>query len=628
MPQAIPAALMFFTSVGFTGTALAVATYAGAALITAAPLALAIGSQAYSLSKLKKNLAPTNDVNGLQQLLKQAIPPQRLILGRATTGGAMFFYRARRPYIWYGILIAAHEVDGFENLFINGHTVFIDQNGHATSTPFYDGINHYLEVSFRRGRLDQQIDPILMRDFPTLPLTYRQRGHATVVIKAHFGFGNDYQERMEDHKRVYGDGGTLEPLIRLRGARLPDLRQPGVTLDDPETWVWSDNAALTLARYLIHKWPDTQILTPDRLNWDLALRAADECDRWEVGKDGTTFRRHTVNGVVQSTDDPWDVIENLKIAMGGHVVLEQGKVYPIIRGRREAQATLHQEMLIGGVEYTSEPRQREQVNIVKPTFIAPDRDYQEVGGPVLRRNDLIALDNKPRETSLRGAFVEDHRRMQRLASAQLNWARDGRTLSCGATLEALSWGVGKVYRINLLGPLARVNGLYELVSKAWDDRMSGYRLSFVGYDPAATDFNPADEQDFVIDDDVLAAQARDDDRPDPEPGGDAMITAESFTEGGVTFSGYSTDYGIGSLSRQPLAGVTLTDIFTISGYGAVVWFVGNVASQLSGKTVWIDGVEYAAGFSGWSYDDGHTVGEWQAGGPIFVSNVTYVIEIK
>jgi|GEM_PF-3017356 len=493
---------------GITGGAAVTAiTTAGVILGYAAPLALAIGSQAYQLNKARKNISPTNDPNGIQQILKQSIPPQRLILGRATTGGALFFYRAKKPYIWYGILLAAHEVDGFENLFINGHTVFIGPDGFATSEPFRDGTRKYIEVSFRNGTIDQAIDPIIARDFPDMPATFRQRGHATIVIKAHFGFGDDYEAKVEDHKRVYGDQGSLSPLVRLRGARMPDLRKPGVSLGAPSTWIWTDNAPLCLAKYLTHQWPDTQLISPDRLDWDAFMLAADEADRWETSKDGTTFHRHTVNGVVQSTDDPWDVIENFKVAMGGHVIVERGKVYPIIRARREPKATLHQNMIVGGLEYTSEPRDRELVNIVKPTFVSPEREFQEVEGPTLRREDLIVIDGKPRESSLRGAFVEDHRRIQRFAQAQLNWARDGRTLSVGATMEALSWTVGEVYRVHLLGALARVNGLYELVSKDWDDRMGGYKLHFIGYDPAATDFDPQDEQDFTIDEDVLEAEA-------------------------------------------------------------------------------------------------------------------------
>jgi hypothetical protein len=260
-------------------------------------------------------------------------------------------------------------------------------------------------------------------------------------------------------------------------------------------------------RYLTHQWPDTLLVDPARLDWDKLARAADEADRWEMSSDGTTFRRNTINGIVQSTDSPFDVIENMKIAMGGHLILDRGKIYPVARTKREPVATLHQQMIIGGLEYTSEPRDRELVNVVKPTFVAPDREYQEVSGPVLRRADLIAIDGKPREISLRGAFVEGDKRMQRLTSAALKQARIGKALTVGATLEALSWGVGDVYQVYLMGSLSRVNGLYELVSKEWDDRLRGYRLSFIGYDPTVNDFGPSDEQPFVLDENTLDAEA-------------------------------------------------------------------------------------------------------------------------
>jgi len=507
MPQAIPAALLFFTSAGLTGGALAAATYIGAAALTIGPLALSVGVAAYSQYQAKKQVAPVSDPNGLQSILKQAIPPQRLVLGTVTTGGALFFYKAKKPYIWMGILLAAHEVDGLDSVYINGHRVFFDGSGFATSVPFNDGVNQYLKASFRSGTMSQAIDPIIAADFPTMPSTFRQRGHATLVIRAHYGFGTDFQTKYDDHKRVYGDQGVLQPLTRFRGAKCFDPRKPGVVLETPSTWTWSDNAAICLARYLTHQWPDTRLVDPARLDWDQIALAADECDRWEVGKDGTTFHRHTINGVVQSTDSPYDVIENMKVAMGGHLIMDRAKIYPVVRARRAPAGTLHMKMLLGGVEYASEPRDRELINIIKPTFIAPDREFQEVAGPVLRETDLITQDGKPREASLRGAYVEDHRRMQRIACAALKQARIGRTLTAGATLEALGWTPGKVYRVHLTGPLERCNGLYELVSKEWDDRLRGYRLTLIGYDETVTDFDPQDEQDFVLDEDVLEAEA-------------------------------------------------------------------------------------------------------------------------
>jgi len=491
-----------------SGTAVTALVTTGVILGYAAPAALLVGGQLYQSYQAQKKLASLNDNNAIQSILKQAIPAQRLILGRATCGGALFFYEAKAPYIWYGILLAAHEVDGFENLIVNGSEVFFGTDGFATSVPFADGANQYLKVSFRNGSIDQAIDPLIAADFPSMPSTFRQRGHATLVIRAHYGFGADAAAKDDDHRRIYGNQGVLQPLVRLRGARLYDPRRAGVALGDPATWVWSDNAVLGTMRFLTHQWPATRLVDPDRVEWDQVAAAADEADRWETGADGTTFRRNTVNGGVQAPDNPFDVIESMKIAMGGHLVLDRAKIYPVIRnGRRQPRATLHMGMLRGGIEYVSEPRSRDTVNICKSTFIAPDRDYQEVAGPTLRRDDLIAADGKPRETSLRGAFVEDAPRMQRLVSAHLAETRIGRALVAGCDLEALSWTPGQIYRVHLTGSLVHVNGLYELVRKEWDGRLSGYRLTMIGYDPTTTDFSPEDELPFTLDDATLDAEA-------------------------------------------------------------------------------------------------------------------------
>lgn len=468
---------------------------------------LSIGYSAIQQANMRKALAATNDTNAAQSIVKQAIPPHRLVLGTATTGGALFFYEAKPPYIWMGILLAAHESDGLDSLYVGGQQVFIGADGFATSVPFRDGANTYLEVSFRPGTLDQAIDPIIARDFPTMPATFRQRGHATLVVKAHYGYGANRDAKDDDHKEVYGDSGQFLPLSRIRGATVYDPRAPGQLIDDEETWAWSDNAALCLMRYLTHRWGDLQLVSTDRIDWGRVAIAADLCDHWETSADGTAFKRHTINGVVQSTDDPFDVIENMCIAMGGRLILDRGKIYPVVRTRRTPVATLHSRMLRGGVEFASATRDRDLINIVSPTFIAPDRDWQEVAGPVLRRSDLISADGREREITLRGAFVEDHRRVQRLAKAVIEQSRLGKTISCGASLEAHDWSPADVIRVHLEAPLDTMNGTYELAAKEWDESLSSYRLTLIEYSDHTTEFDPADEQPFTLDDDTLEAEA-------------------------------------------------------------------------------------------------------------------------
>lgn len=97
----------------------------------------------------------------------------------------------------------------------------------------------------------------------------------------------------------------------------------------------------------------------------------------------------------------------------------------------------------------------------------------------------------------------------------------------------------------------------------------------------------------------------------------------------VFATGYISGGSTGSINQEPIPGQTLRQF--VSSFGTTsIKFEGNIAALLSGLTVYVDGVSYASGFSGWSYDggDGATVGTWASGGPIFVASSVYAVEIK
>jgi hypothetical protein len=448
----------------------------------------------------------TPEAQGVQQLIRQAIPSQRLVFGEVETSGALFFAASEPPYTWYGILLAAHEVEGLRSIRINTTEVTIGDDGFATSFPFADGANKYIEASFRNGSMDQEIDPIIARDFTDMPDTFRQRGHATVVLKRVHGFGANVAAKNEDFKRVWGDSGQFNPLIRFRGAKIYDPRKPGHVIDDVSTHTWSDNAALTLAHALTFRWPDRRIFAPDRLNWDGFARAADECDKWEIDRNGNTFRRYTANGVVLSTDRIYDMIESFRSAMGGDIALERGKIYPVPGMARQPSATLHNAMLVGGFRFSREREFGQLVNIVKTQFQAPDREYQTVEGPVIRDTDAITADGDRYETTISLPFTQGDPRTQRLGHMALKQARAPRSLEIGVNSEAEAWEIGKVYRVELVGGvLEKVNGLYTLAAKTPSPGLRGYQLALAEYDPDAFDFGAADEQPFELDPDVKEA---------------------------------------------------------------------------------------------------------------------------
>lgn len=102
------------------------------------------------------------------------------------------------------------------------------------------------------------------------------------------------------------------------------------------------------------------------------------------------------------------------------------------------------------------------------------------------------------------------------------------------------------------------------------------------------------------------------------------LTAASFV--------FSTGYvagAAGSIDQEPVPGETLRQF--VSSFGTTsIKFEGDVTALLSGLTVYVGGVSYAAGFSGWSYNggDGTTGGTWSSGGPTFVNAGVYAVEIK
>jgi len=103
----------------------------------------------------------------------------------------------------------------------------------------------------------------------------------------------------------------------------------------------------------------------------------------------------------------------------------------------------------------------------------------------------------------------------------------------------------------------------------------------------------------------------------------------TLTAGSFVFSTGYVAGAAGSIDQQPVPGETLRQF--VSSFGTTsIKFEGDVTGLLAGLTVYVGGVSYAAGFSGWSYNggDGTTGGTWSSGGPVFVSAGVYAVEIK
>lgn len=472
--------------------------------VTAAPFVLSYVAADRQRKALANARSLVNDDRVLQQAIPSSAPEHRLLLGYAHTAGTPFFVRggeAYRPYLYKGLLLAAHECDGLDSVWINGTRIYIDPvSGEATATPFNDGTTSFIRVSFRSGTLDQTIDPILDEIFTSLPSTYRQRGQCTAVIEAHYGTGANRDAQDDLHRTLYGDG-EFQPVFRVRGAKVYDPRSPSQTLADESSYTWSRNAALNIAHYLRWKYRDMA----DRIDWDEVAAAADIADELKFDKNGNVFRQYTLDGAVLSSDPVPDALTDLLSSCNGRLIRRAGKFYPYPAQVERAIGTLHKGNLRGAIQYHNGLPKGQLVNEIRPEFMSPERGYKIVPGPVLTDSDAVTADGELRSRSVRYPFTETSARMQRLAQQELREGRQQETATVGVDISALRWVAGRVINVDLADFLPQLTGTWRIERKAWSDGLNGYVLELRKYAATMMEFDPAnDEQDFEVDEDVAA----------------------------------------------------------------------------------------------------------------------------
>lgn len=524
MPQVIPAiaaaGAAFFTAgapislaagtVGFGLAGGASFIAASTAITLGLNVALLAGTTALQFALTPKapkaigSQSSTQSAQDLKQAVKSTIAPERIALGAVQSSGVIFFEESKNPHYYAGYILASHACEGLESLWVDNQRVYVDSDGDATSTPFYDGSTVFLQASFRNGAADQARDPIITDNAADFAKTYdtnfRQRGLTTFVIKARHGAA--------DHQDIWGTSSFLPQVqARFKGALVYDPRNPFHDLNDNSTWAWTDNAALCSAYYLTFPWASRpRFAQPSSMDWTRIGHAADICDRWRSLADGTRERDFTVNKVVQSTENPVTVIQGLMASMNAVPVIYQGKWFPKpFDAKQEPIGTLHDGLVVGNLSLRTERPGHEVINSARANFVSPERAYTPQETPAYIDTVALAADGGiPREASLPLPFTEGNERAQRLTRMAVKENRLGRALTCEVDIECRPWRVGEVICVDLEA-LPEMNGTYRITRRTWLRNGTAFGLTLEEWDASIGDWNAAnDAQPFELDEDLAA----------------------------------------------------------------------------------------------------------------------------
>lgn len=492
---AIVESIIGASAITVAGVTVTAAAIGGFIVSSAALVGLSVLSGMANKPKLASDLPFGSSVQSAAQSIQTpsrlGITSRQLTMGNVLRSGNLFFEAVKGPYLYRGYILAHHEIDGVTEKRLGTTVIKTDPvTMRAIEAPYFDGSTCFLAISIRNGTADQEMDPILAADFPSLSRSFRQRGLATAVVKMYRGSSAAVASSV---------WGNTDPafLFLVRGKKFFDPRDPEQDRNDSSTWTWKNNAAICTAGWLND--PDGGNVPWEFIDLDFIKTAADACDDQMQRLDGTTEPRYTINGVSDTTQDPNQVLTDLISSMIGEYSFVDGK-YALVAGKaRTASRTLTEASARGTLDVVTERPWQDYVNSVSTSFVAKNRDYQVATGPVYEDLARIASDGTRKPTTIQLPFVDSDTQVQRIAKYTIRRSQLGGSLQRGEDIEAMRLSATDIVRLEYTGGLTSLNKEWELLRLTEADRIDEYRLQLAEYDgDFLFSWNPSvDERDWT-----------------------------------------------------------------------------------------------------------------------------------
>jgi len=278
----------------------------------------------------------------------------QIIYGRSRVGGVRLYDASTggsNDFLHRIIGFAGHEIESYDEIYLNDEVVTLDGSGNVTSPARYNGF-----VRIRRfyGTTTQAADADLVSETSTLTegrWTTNHRLFGVAYIYARFKYDAD----------VFPNG---IPIISatIKGRKVYDPRTT--------TTVWSDNPALCIRDYLTASFGLNQ--TSAQVDDTSITTAANICEEVVDGED-----RYTCNGSFVTGFTPSQVVSDILTSMGGLLWYSQGKWRMKAAKYVTPTVTLDEDDLRSGVNLSTRHSRRNNFNTVKGKFKGPESTWQE-----------------------------------------------------------------------------------------------------------------------------------------------------------------------------------------------------------------------------------------------------------
>lgn len=383
-----------------------------------------------------------NGSRGRTEMVNQPITAHRIVYGQVRVSGPLVFTHSRPigssdklDMLHWVIVLAAHEVEEIGDILFNDVVVPLDGNSDATAEPYKRSGTVYASIYKHLGSVDQTADSVLVSNSGGQWTSgHRLRGLAYIHA----------QLRYDD---IAYASGTPNISAIVKGRKVYDPRT------DAEGW--SNNAALCVLDYLVSDFGLGA--SADEIDMGSFIAAANICDETVATLSGTE-KRYTCNGVVDLSDSPRDILENMLGSCAGFLVHTGGKWRLQVGAYSPPLKTFDQSFLRDAVIMRPHRSRRQLFNTIKGAFVSPDHNWQSTDYPAVSTDYYIAQDSGEEIIStLDLSFTTSHTMAQRIARIALEQTRRQRQIQYPANLAGFQVAAGNTVAVNL--PRFGIDGL-------------------------------------------------------------------------------------------------------------------------------------------------------------------------
>jgi len=358
--------------------------------------------------------------------IKSAVAPRQIIYGQVRTGGVLLFAETsgtNNELLNLVIAFAGHEVYEIGDIYFNDELVPLSGSD-ATGTYY-----QYASIYKHLGTTTQTVDTDLQSAVGagTWSDEHRLRGIAYIYVRLRFSTDKF-------------PGGIPDISAIVKGRLVFDPRDSSTA--------YSTNWALCVRDYLCLSGLGLGVDSTE-IDIDECNAAANVSDENIVLADSTTEKRYTINGVIDLSETPSDILNKMTSAGSGLVLYVGGKWIIRAGSYQTPTITFDENDFRGPINVQTKLSRREIFNGVKGLYVSADNQYQPADFPVITNATYTSEDGGERIwRDVEFPFTTSNATAQRIAKIELERCRQQITAKAAMKLTAMTCQVGDVVQLS------------------------------------------------------------------------------------------------------------------------------------------------------------------------------------